>query len=140
MRHSRVAPPQWLQRFEESAQVLLLAMVLAKIALSLEGRPSVALSALVLVLCVGGLLYYRRLRPRWATKWPIKLAGTPSGRSVHGFSKDRSRLVACMFLAAVTGGGGLTALGLDDIAVGVALGVLSAGLLAVAWRLPWPFE
>jgi hypothetical protein len=45
-----------------------------------------------------------------------------------------------MFLATLTSGGGLTALGLGDTVVGVAFVVVSAGLLAVIWRVPWPLE
>jgi len=118
-------------------------MVLAKIALTLEGRPSLALDLLTLVGCVGGLFYYWRLRPRWAIESPVKLAGMPASppfRSSVRFSRKRSRLVACMFLATLTGGGGLTALGLGDTLLGAAFVVVSGGLLAVLWRVPWPLE
>jgi hypothetical protein len=143
MPHSRVASPQRVQRLEGSAQVVLLAMVLAKIALTLARRPSLALDLLTLVGCVGGLSCYWRLRPRWTIESPVKLAGMPASppfRSSVRFSRERSRLVACIFLATLSGGGGLTALGLGDTLVGVAFAVVAGGLLAVVWRVPWPLE
>lgn len=136
MRHSRVMPSESARRLEESAQVVLVAMVLAKLALTLDGRPSLVLSLLVLVESVGGLFYYWRVRPRWAAK----SASKSTMPSISASSRERFRLVACMSLAALTGAGALTALGLDSTIVGAVLVVITGGLLALMWSVPWPFR
>jgi hypothetical protein len=128
---SRCAVSPRVARLELATAAVFAAMSLAMVGLNLEGRPSLALSLVVLVSSVGGLLYYYlRLRPR----------RTRNVSSRRGFSKERLRVVALMYMAALVGGGGLTALGLDDTVLGVGLVLASIGLLAGASRSPWPFE
>jgi hypothetical protein len=98
------------------------------------------LSLLVLLFAAGGLFYSVRLRPRRPTDSRLSAEPASTSSSGRGFSKEQLRFIALMYMAALAGGGGLTALGLDDTVLGVALMLMTSGLLAVASRLRWPFE
>jgi hypothetical protein len=134
MSSPRAVSPR-LARLELSSEVVFAAMLIATVALNLKGRPSLALSLVVLVSAAGGLLYCLRLRPRRTKN--VSVTSEPASR--RGFSKEPFRLVALMYAAGLVGGGGLTALGLDDTVLGVGFVLVSIGLLAGASRLPWPF-
>jgi hypothetical protein len=127
-------------RLELSMEAVFAAMSLAMVVLNLKGRPSLALSLVVLVSALGGLLYYLRLRPRRTKNVSLCSESASTNASRRGFSKERFRFVALMYVAALVGGGGLTALGRADAVLGVGLVLVSIGLLAGASRLPWPFE
>ena len=127
-----------LARLELFSAVVFAAMSLAMVALNLKGRPSLALSLVLFVAAAGGLLYYLRLRPRRTKNLSMTSEPASTSASGRGFSKERFRLVALMYGAALAGGVGLTALGLDDTVLGVGLVLVSIGLLAGASRLPWP--
>jgi len=127
-------------RLELSTEALFAAMSLAMVALNLKGRPSLALSLVVLVSAIAALLYYLRLRPRRTKTVSSRSEAASTSAPRRGVSKERVRFVALMYVAALIGGGGLTALGLDDTVLGVGLVLVSIGLLAGASRLPWPSE
>jgi hypothetical protein len=69
-------------------EAVFAAMSLALVALNLKGRPSLALSLVVLVSAVGGLLYYLRLRPRRTKNLSLSSESASSSASRRGSRRN----------------------------------------------------